>query len=109
MNVCNKKDCYQGRNCSCNSSYQENQEKNEEPNEYTVIKPDGVPYCNFSVSEKLFTIGMLEGSDLGGYDIHLDVKILPVLKKFLDSLEPPKEVFENNSVYNYDGLEGTNH
>ena len=57
-------------------------------NEYIVVKPDGVPYCNFSVNETLFTIGMLEGSSLGGYDINLDIKILPVLKKFLDSLEP---------------------
>lgn len=57
-------------------------------NEYTVVKPDGIPYCDFSVSETLFIIGMLEGSELDGYAINLDIKILPVLKKFLDSLEP---------------------
>jgi hypothetical protein len=54
-------------------------------------KPDGTPYCNFSVDEELFTISFLEGSNLKGLSVDMSRKILPTLKKFLESLEPVEE------------------
>ena len=49
-------------------------------------KPDGTPYCEFSVTEHQFKISFLSGT-MNGYKIHMDRKVIPVLKKFLESLE----------------------
>ena len=61
-----------------------------------VKTPSGIEYCEFSVDESLFKIKLIKT----GYTVTLDRKVIPDLKKFLDSLEPPEEV-----VYQVRGLE----
>ena len=61
-----------------------------------VKTPSGIEYCEFSVDESLFKIKLIKT----GYNVTLDRKVIPDLKKFLDSLEPPEEV-----VYQVRGLE----
>ena len=52
----------------------------------TVYRPNGTPYCNFSVTETKLIISFLSGT-MNGYKIHMDRGVIPVLKKFLDTLE----------------------
>ena len=52
-----------------------------------VKTPSGIEYCEFSVDESLFKIKLIKP----GYTVTLDRKVIPDLKKFLDSLEPPEE------------------
>ena len=52
----------------------------------TVFRPDGTPYCAFSVTETQLVFSFLSGT-MNGYKIHMDKKVIPVLKKFLESLE----------------------
>ena len=61
-----------------------------------VKTPSGIEYCEFSVDESLFKIKLIKT----GYTVTLDRKVIPDLKKFMDSLEPPEEV-----VYQVRGLE----
>lgn len=50
-----------------------------------VKTTSGVEYCEFSVDESLFKIKLIKP----GYTVTLDRKVIPDLKNFLDSLEPP--------------------
>jgi hypothetical protein len=49
-----------------------------------VKTPDGTDYCEFSVDDILLKIRMCKH----GYTITLDRRVIPDLKKFLESLEP---------------------
>ena len=53
-----------------------------------VVKPNGEVYCEFSVDEKHLTI-RVPGWDYGGgpLKVHLDRKVIPDLKKFLETIE----------------------
>ena len=61
-----------------------------------VKTPSGIEYCEFSVDESLLKIKLTKP----GCTVTLDRKVIPYLKNFLDSLEPPEEV-----VYQVRGLE----
>jgi hypothetical protein len=51
-----------------------------------VIKPNGEVYCEFSVDENCIYIEFKPG-----YKLSLDRKVIPDLKKFLESIEPEKK------------------
>ena len=51
-----------------------------------VFKPDGTVYCEFSVDHNMFYIHLKDG-----YKVCLDRKVIPDLKKFLESLEEAPE------------------
>lgn len=50
-----------------------------------VKTPSGIEYCEFSVDESLLKIKLIKP----GCTVTLDRKVIPDLKNFLDSLEPP--------------------
>ena len=51
-----------------------------------VVKPNGEVYCEFSADDNVFYIHLK-----GGYKVYLDRKVIPDLKKFLETLEPAPE------------------
>lgn len=48
-----------------------------------VVKPNGEVYCEFSADDNMFYVHLKDG-----YKVCLDRKVIPDLKKFLESLEP---------------------
>lgn len=53
-----------------------------------VLKPDGEVYCEFSVDENHLVIRMPGWDYAGGpLRVYLDRKVIPDLKKFLETLE----------------------
>ena len=88
---CNKSDCYQGRNCSCGP-------------------------INFS--EAIIAVHAL-ASRVQDTEIKHEIRLIGDRLAQIGNAEherqsglrkpEARETFTNNSVYNYDGLEGTNH
>jgi len=60
-------------------------------NSKVIKRPDGSPYCELYVDDKYFKIMFFRGTGLDGYVVSMDNKVLPDLKKFLESLEPSEE------------------
>ena len=53
----------------------------------TVYRPDGTLYCNFSVDSDFLLIKMNVVGSYNPITVRLDKKVIPVLKKFLESIE----------------------
>ena len=51
-----------------------------------VYRPDGTLYCNFSVDSDFLLIKMVVVGSDNPITVRLDKKVIPVLKKFLESL-----------------------
>ena len=56
-----------------------------------VKRPDGSPYCELYVGDEYFKIMFLKNTGIDGYVVTMDRKVIPDLKKFLESLEPSEK------------------